>query len=175
MLWSSARLRCDSRIRATKPSQSGLSRAAAPAATLSRFEIQNGLRAGRMNCPILIAGRRGRIAHVLIEQARRLGPPVEALGRPCLDIEDADSIARAIDSVEPCAIVNAAGYVAPDEAESDPELASWCARPGSTARTARTFSPPCCGWPKARTRYGWSPINMAARPPTPSLRMRFSP
>lgn len=92
--------------------------------------------------PILIAGRRGRIAHDLIEQAPRLGLPVQALGRPCLDIEDADSIARAIDSAEPCAIVNAAGYVAVDEAERDPDRAFALNRDGAARLAAAAVGVP---------------------------------
>jgi dTDP-4-dehydrorhamnose reductase len=92
--------------------------------------------------PILIAGRRGRIAHDLIEQAPRLGLPVQALGRPCLDIEDADSIARAIDSTEPCAIVNAAGYVAVDEAERDPDRAFALNRDGAARLAAAAVGIP---------------------------------
>src|SRR5262245_19458483 len=92
--------------------------------------------------PILIAGRRGRIAHDLIEQAPRLGLPVQALGRPCRDLEEADSIARAIDSVNPRAIVNAAGYVAVDEAERDPERAFALNRDGAARLAAAAVGIP---------------------------------
>src|SRR5262245_24549756 len=86
--------------------------------------------------PILIAGRRGRIAHDPIGQAPCRGLPVLALGRPSLDIEDADSIARAIDDVQPRAIVNAAGYVSVDEAERDPALAFALNRDGAARLAA---------------------------------------
>lgn len=72
---------------------------------------------------ILIAGRSGRVAHDLIEQAGRLGLPVKAVGRPDLDLEDRDSIARVLAAERPRAIVNAAGQVAVDEAEHDPARA----------------------------------------------------
>jgi len=92
--------------------------------------------------PILIAGRRGRIAHDLIEQAKCLALPMQALGRPCLDIEDADSIARAIDEVRPRAIINAAGYVAVDEAERDPERAFALNRDGAARLAAAAVGIP---------------------------------
>jgi dTDP-4-dehydrorhamnose reductase len=70
--------------------------------------------------PILIAGRSGRIARDLIEAANGLGLQVTALGRPDLDLNDRDSVARVVKAVAPRAIVNAAGLVVVDEAERDP-------------------------------------------------------
>src|SRR5215211_7366525 len=92
--------------------------------------------------PILIAGRHGRVARELIEQGGRLGLPVRALGRPRLDIEDADSIAHVIAAEAPRAIVNAAGYVAADEAERDPKRAFALNRDGAARLAAAAVGIP---------------------------------
>jgi dTDP-4-dehydrorhamnose reductase len=70
--------------------------------------------------PILIAGKRGRVAQDLVAAAERLGIDVRALGRPELDVEAPDTIARAIVTHAPCAIVNASAVGTFDEAERDP-------------------------------------------------------
>lgn len=80
---------------------------------------------------ILIAGHSGRVARDLVAEARRAGLPVRAVGRPELDIEDADSIARVIAAEAPRAIINAAGLVAVDEAERNPERAFALNRDGA--------------------------------------------
>jgi dTDP-4-dehydrorhamnose reductase len=72
---------------------------------------------------ILIAGRSGRVARDLVDAAARLGLQVTALGRPDLDVENPDSIARVLAAEAPRAIVNAAGQVVVDAAERDPEQA----------------------------------------------------
>jgi dTDP-4-dehydrorhamnose reductase len=72
---------------------------------------------------ILIAGRSGRVARDLIEAAQALGVEVTALGRPDLDLNDRDCVARVVEAVAPRAIVNAAGQVVVDEAERDPRRA----------------------------------------------------
>jgi dTDP-4-dehydrorhamnose reductase len=56
---------------------------------------------------------------------------VVAIGRPELDVEDAASVERAVRSVEPSAIVNAAAYTAVDRAESEPERAFAVNRDGA--------------------------------------------
>jgi dTDP-4-dehydrorhamnose reductase len=73
--------------------------------------------------PILVAGSRGRVARFLAEEGASLGLPVRALGRPDLDIEDSESIARVLASLAPRAIINAAGCVVVDEAERNPASA----------------------------------------------------
>src|SRR4051794_13660832 len=85
---------------------------------------------------ILIAGRSGRVAHDLVVEADRLGLPVKAVGRPALDIEDADSIARVIAAEAPRAIINAAGLVAVDEAERNPDRAFALNRDGAARLAA---------------------------------------
>jgi dTDP-4-dehydrorhamnose reductase len=85
---------------------------------------------------ILIAGRNGRVARDLVAEADRAGVPVRAVGRPELDIEDADSIARVIAPEAPRAIINAAGLVAVDEAERNPERAFALKRDGAARLAA---------------------------------------
>ena len=53
------------------------------------------------------------ITRALLNEA---GVPIAALGRPDLDLTEADSIARAIDCIAPVAVVNAAAYTAVDRA-----------------------------------------------------------
>src|SRR5207302_1424092 len=57
-----------------------------------------------------------------VEGAKR-GAAVIAVGRPELDLTDAESIARAVSAVAPGAVVNAAAYTAVDAAEREPDLA----------------------------------------------------
>jgi dTDP-4-dehydrorhamnose reductase len=87
---------------------------------------------------ILIAGKSGRVARDLVEAAERLGIAVTALGRPDLDMRDRGSIARALAEHAPSAIVNAAGMVAVDEAERDPEQAFAINRDGAARLAAAT-------------------------------------
>jgi dTDP-4-dehydrorhamnose reductase len=85
---------------------------------------------------ILIAGRNGRVARDLVAEAARLHVPVKAIGRPELDIENADSIARVFAAEAPRAVINAAGLVAVDEAERNPERAFALNRDGAARLAA---------------------------------------
>jgi dTDP-4-dehydrorhamnose reductase len=76
-----------------------------------------------MSRPLLVVGRQGQLATDLREAATRLGIPLAALGRPELDVTDADSVVRAIDETGPCAVINTAAYTNVDRAESEPDLA----------------------------------------------------
>lgn len=80
---------------------------------------------------ILIAGKRGRVAQDLVGEAQRLGFPVQALGRPELDIEKPETIARVIAAETPRAIVNAAAVGGFDEADRDPARAFALNRDGA--------------------------------------------
>ena len=80
---------------------------------------------------ILVAGRSGRLARALIEEAQRAGFSTRALGRPELDIEDSESVRRAVAALSPRAIINAAGNVVVDEAERHPERAFAVNRDGA--------------------------------------------
>jgi len=86
--------------------------------------------------PILIAGKSGRVASDLVEEAARLGVTVRALGRPTLDIADPDSVARVMAAERPRAIVNAAGHVFVDEVEQSPDLAFAVNRDGAARLAA---------------------------------------
>jgi dTDP-4-dehydrorhamnose reductase len=86
--------------------------------------------------PILIAGRNGRVARDLAEQAARLGFTARAVGRPELDIENVDAIARVMAAERPCAIVNAAAVGLVDEAERNPERALALNRDGAARLAA---------------------------------------
>ena len=80
---------------------------------------------------ILVVGRSGRLARALMEEAERAGFSVRALGRPELDIEDPDSVRRAVAAQSPRAIINAAGNVVLDDAERQPERAFALNRDGA--------------------------------------------
>jgi dTDP-4-dehydrorhamnose reductase len=73
--------------------------------------------------PIFVAGRGGQLARCLQERAARRDLPIVAIGRPELDLEDAATTERALRSIEPSAIVNAAAYTAVDQAEVEPTRA----------------------------------------------------
>jgi dTDP-4-dehydrorhamnose reductase len=73
---------------------------------------------------LLVTGRHGQLARSLVERAP-FHPDVEiiALGRPELDLETPGSAERAIETVRPDAVINAAAYTAVDQAEDEPERA----------------------------------------------------
>ena len=73
--------------------------------------------------PVLVVGRQGQLATDLMEAAAGRATSLVALGRPDLDLTDADSLARAVERIEPAAVINAAAYTAVDRAESEPDLA----------------------------------------------------
>jgi dTDP-4-dehydrorhamnose reductase len=73
---------------------------------------------------IVVTGKTGQVASALIERATALDDvDVIAVGRPELDLADAASVAKALDSARADVIVSAAAYTAVDKAESEPELA----------------------------------------------------
>jgi dTDP-4-dehydrorhamnose reductase len=74
---------------------------------------------------ILVIGKTGQLARSLTDVARTRDVPLVAAGRPELDIRDADAVERAVASIAPKAVVNAAAYTAVDKAESEPELAPY--------------------------------------------------
>src|SRR5262245_25802612 len=81
--------------------------------------------------PILVVGRSGQVARCVVESAARRGIRVVAIGRPQLDVENRESIERAVRTLEPSAIVNAAAYTAVDRAESEPQRAFAVNRDGA--------------------------------------------
>ncbi len=73
---------------------------------------------------VLVTGTRGQLVQSLIEKSGDW-PEIEliALGRPDVDLEVAGSVAKAIATHRPDAVVNAAAYTAVDQAEDEPERA----------------------------------------------------
>ncbi|MDB5808681.1 MAG: dTDP-4-dehydrorhamnose reductase [Betaproteobacteria bacterium] len=104
--------------------------------------------------PLLVTGGRGTFGNALGRIAALRGLNVRLLGRGELDIADAGAVERALDRYQPWAVINAAGYVRVDAAETDAErcyrentlgaetLAAACARhnlPFVTASTDLVF------------------------------------
>lgn len=73
--------------------------------------------------PILVVGHRGQLATDLMRVAAERDEDLVALGRPQLDLTDPAHAARALDRIEPSAVINAAAYTQVDRAESEPDLA----------------------------------------------------
>jgi len=80
---------------------------------------------------ILIVGKSGRVAQDLMAEAARLGVAAHAAGRPEVDIEHPETIARVMMHVRPCAVINAAAVGMVDEAERDPARAFALNRDGA--------------------------------------------
>jgi dTDP-4-dehydrorhamnose reductase len=73
---------------------------------------------------ILVTGREGQVVRALIERGTSAGHDIIPLGRPLLDLaSNAETIARAVSTARPDAIVSAAAYTAVDQAEIEPERA----------------------------------------------------
>jgi len=71
--------------------------------------------------PILVVGKSGQLARCLFEAAGRRNIPLIVAGRPDVDIEQLESIDRALTTFCPGIIINAAAYTAVDKAEAEPE------------------------------------------------------
>jgi dTDP-4-dehydrorhamnose reductase len=73
---------------------------------------------------VLVTGRHGQLARSLVERASfHPGVEIVALGRPDLDLETPGSAERAIASIRPGVVINAAAYTAVDQAEDESEHA----------------------------------------------------
>ena len=79
--------------------------------------------------PLLITGASGTLGRAFRRVCHIRGLPAVTLDRAALDIADAASIAQALRRHQPWAVVNAAGYVRVDEAETD---AARCQRENTT-------------------------------------------
>ncbi|AZO42338.1 dTDP-4-dehydrorhamnose reductase [Mesorhizobium sp. M7D.F.Ca.US.005.01.1.1] len=79
---------------------------------------------------ILVTGQEGQVARSLAALANE-ELSVTTLGRPDLDITEAESIARAIELVRPDIVVNPAAYTAVDKAESEAQAAFAVNRDGA--------------------------------------------
>ena len=71
--------------------------------------------------PVLIAGAHGTLGRAFGRICHTRGLAAVGLGRAELDIADPASVAAALDQHRPWAVVNAAGYVRVDDAETDVE------------------------------------------------------
>lgn len=69
--------------------------------------------------PLLIAGANGTLGRAFGRICHTRGLVAVALGRDELDIISPASVEKALDTIRPWAVVNAAGYVRVDAAESD--------------------------------------------------------
>ncbi len=74
---------------------------------------------GRSQRALLITGATGTLGGAFARICQKRGIPYYLLARKDMDIADASSVAAAIERYEPWAIINAAGYVRVDDAESD--------------------------------------------------------
>jgi dTDP-4-dehydrorhamnose reductase len=76
---------------------------------------------------ILLIGRDGQVGQELVQlffnQTIASKIKLVALGRPELDLLQANEIQRAIAEIEPDLVINAAAYTAVDKAETEPEMA----------------------------------------------------
>lgn len=105
---------------------------------------------GSNRAPILITGATGTLGHALARVCAERDLNFRLLNRSELDIADPGSLERALAAHEPWAVINAAGYVKVDGAESDVErcfrentlgpsvLAGICARHGVALVTFST-------------------------------------
>ncbi len=73
--------------------------------------------------PILVAGRNGQVALELARALRATGHRYLAFGREKLDIADTDAVDRAVQSLRPALVINAAAYTAVENAETDRNVA----------------------------------------------------
>jgi len=69
--------------------------------------------------PLLIAGAHGTLGRAFGRICHTRGLVVVALGRADMDVSSPVSVEKVLDAVRPWAVVNAAGYVRVDEAETD--------------------------------------------------------
>ena len=79
---------------------------------------------------ILLTGANGQVGWELSNRSGQQGFEVLALDRSDLDITDPVSVKREVNRTGVSLVVNAAGYTAVDEAESEPELAFAANRDG---------------------------------------------
>ena len=79
-------------------------------------------RSRRRDRPILIAGANGTLGRALTKACVARGLNHIALGRHELDITNAEVGSRVVASLQPWAVINAAGYVRVDDAEREPTL-----------------------------------------------------
>jgi dTDP-4-dehydrorhamnose reductase len=79
---------------------------------------------------ILLTGANGQVGWELSKQGGQRGLEILALDRSDLDITDPVSVSKKVNHSDVSLVVNAAGYTAVDQAESEPELAFAANRDG---------------------------------------------
>jgi dTDP-4-dehydrorhamnose reductase len=85
---------------------------------------------------ILVVGKSGQLARALVQLSALRGVPLIAVGRPELDLEDAELVRPIVTAVRPSTIVNSAAYTAVDQAEAEPERAFAVNRDGAARLAA---------------------------------------
>lgn len=73
---------------------------------------------------VLVVGGSGQLATALKQNETIAGHRIISIGRPGLDLAQAETIEQAINEINPALVINAAAYTAVDKAESEPDLAS---------------------------------------------------
>lgn len=76
-------------------------------------------KSGEASRPLLITGATGTLGQAFARICEKRGLAYHLLSRAHLDIADRASVLNALDHYEPWAIINAAGYVRVDDAESE--------------------------------------------------------
>jgi len=71
--------------------------------------------------PVVITGGAGALAQAFARQCAERGIPYRLLTRQDLDITDARAIDRVLDTLQPWALINAAGYAGIKKAELEPQ------------------------------------------------------
>jgi len=69
--------------------------------------------------PLAITGATGTLGRAFGMLCNQRGLPHHLLSRAEMDISDPEAVSRALDELEPWAVINAAGYVRVDDAEDD--------------------------------------------------------
>ncbi|MEJ5086251.1 MULTISPECIES: dTDP-4-dehydrorhamnose reductase [Brucella] len=98
---------------------------------------------------VLVTGRDGQIVRSLMQKAAvRTDIELIAVGRPELDLEQPDTVRRAIASINPDLVISAAAYTAVDKAESESEIAYKINTigAGAVAEAAAAFGAPIIHW-----------------------------
>jgi len=94
--------------------------------------------------PILIIGKHGTLANVLARLCTRRNIPFKNLSRTEINLLDPEDVEYAINKFQPWAVINAAGYVKVDEAETNSEecFAINAQAPAFLARSCRQHGIP---------------------------------
>jgi dTDP-4-dehydrorhamnose reductase len=71
--------------------------------------------------PLLITGARGTLGRAFVRIAAERGLPIHGVTRHDVDVADPIAVTRCLSEIQPWAVINTAGYVRVDEAESDAE------------------------------------------------------